>query len=116
MPDKIPSRIASIAGSEVSYNRHSIWYRWPFWIIILFFVWSLVRILLPMSLGHKPDYLAPFGVLFWTPALIAYILKDRERNIWLGLAVGIGFGFFILIFIQIVFATLWTTGYIQPPK
>lgn len=69
-----------------------------------------------MSLGHKPDYLAPFEILLWTPALVVYIFKNKERNIWLGLAIGIGSGFFILIFIQIVFSTLWTTGYIQPPK
>lgn len=108
--------IADASVAEVVVKKPSIWYRWPFWALAFFFVGSLFRILLPMSLGQKPDYLAPFGVLLWTPALIAYIFKNRKRNMWLGLVVGVGLGFFILIAIQMVFAALWTTGHIQPPQ
>jgi hypothetical protein len=107
--------IADVSVDEITEIEPGIWSRWPFWVLAFFFVGSLLGVLQPMSLGQKPDYLAPFAVLFWTPVLTAYIFKNKKRNIWLGIAVGIGLGFFICISIQMVFSALWATGHIQPP-
>lgn len=105
---------SSTAG--VTEASPSIWSRWPFWVLIVLVVGSLLGILQPMSLGHKPYYISPFGLLIWLSSLSAYIFKFKNRSIWLGLLLGIALAFLTLIMINIVFSALWTSGHIQPPK